>query len=65
MSECRVAMCDFTNESPYDLHDCWGVYPQRGVEEAVVEQLLEQEVRVVRGASHQVLGQLQEGLKEE
>ena len=39
------------------------MYPEGGVEEAVVEQLLEQEVRVVRGAGHQVLGQLQESLR--
>ena len=46
-----------------DLHDRRGVYPEGWVEEAVVEQLLEQEVRVARGAGHQVLGQLQESLK--
>ena len=39
--------------------------PERRVEEAVVEQLLQQEVRVVGGARHEVLGQLQEGLKQQ
>lgn len=39
-----------------DLHDRRGVDPERRVEEAVDGQLLQQEVRVVGGARHEVLG---------
>ena len=38
-----------------DLDRCRGVEPQPGVEQAVVQQLLEQQVRVGGGAGHQVL----------
>ena len=64
-NEIGVAIIDLEDGKSLvaDLHDRRGVYPEGGVEEAVVEQLLEQEVRVVRGAGHQVLGQLQESLR--
>ena len=47
-----------------DLNRGRGVDPETGVEQAVVQQLLQQEVAVVGGAGHQVLGQLQEGVEE-
>ena len=40
------------------------MHPEARVEQAVVQQLLQQEVAVVGGAGHQVLGQLQEGVEE-
>ena len=46
------------------LHAGRGVDPQRGVEQAVVQQLLEQQVAVVGGAGDQVLGQLEEGVEQ-
>lgn len=46
------------------LHDGRRVDPQRRVEEAVVQHLLEEQVRVGGGASDQVLGELQEGVEQ-
>ena len=47
-----------------DLHRGRGVDPEARVEQAVVQQLLQQEVAVVGGTSDEVLGQLQEGVEE-
>ena len=46
-----------------DLHLGGGVDPQAGVEQAVVEQLLEQQVAVVGGTGHQILGKFEESVE--
>ena len=46
------------------LHCGRGVDPQRWVEETVVQELLQQQVRVGGGAGDQVLCQLEEGVQE-
>ena len=48
---------------PY-LHRGRGVDPQTGIEQTVIQQLLEQQVTVGRGAGDQVLGQLEEGVEQ-
>ena len=47
-----------------DLHRGRGVDPEARVEQAMVQQLLQQEVAVVGGTRHEILGQLEEGVEE-
>ena len=37
--------------------------PQAGVEQAVIQQLLEQQVAVVGGTGHQILGKFEESVE--
>ena len=47
-----------------DLHRGRGVDPETGIKQTVIQQLLEQQVTVGRGAGDQVLGQLEEGVEQ-
>ena len=47
-----------------DLYRGRGVDPETGVEQTVIQQLLEQQVTVISGAGDQVLGQLEESVEQ-